>query len=557
MWIIGSGVLDDDCNQQQQDLLHIVYKQESTILTFMDILISNTTSFIAIDAILDLSDVCMANFFGVLDLLAPVSQNRLIELQEAYYVHFKKVSLRSFNDIVGYIETKLSKGTSKPTPMNAFTMNICVSLDNPKLIILNDPASEESEAIVCKCATKIQFSREVKIPIPNPSDTKVTNTNLSRELHESIHVSAKSLEIFVLNNMSSISSIPKPILEPFGLEFHNRRISRDLVLVSSHISIDVDSVSAKVSIYDTLLVQSILTRRFLSSEISAQIDDVALNENTIVQLQSNSTDPTGDSDRDSQIATPTLPGSTLVANTIFVISINIGMVSLTTIDDYQGKNMPLFHTIFDHISYSSEGIANMQVDGEGSFLTQTDFYNPVLDAWEPVVESWKPVLRTKTSNGVSITSLSCEHTVQLTISTSILEKLLYTFSLISSMEVRSQTDQDANRKSISSNEVVSMKIPDVIFHNHLGDGIDVELIDSKTKTLIAHLSGSGKDSSKELFKYINVSNRYNFNQIMIPKTVDLRFVNRLENERKPILNIPVIINNYRMFKLIPKDGKQL
>lgn len=656
-----------------KDLLHIIYKQESLGLTFMDIVVSNTTSFVAIDAILDFSNVLLANFFAVLDLLALPLPSKLLALHQTYLSHFlipgsyipphlilanQSDSVKNSSTSATQLPAQLQKSPVQSDPLSNMpkinemksnnsspsnydgivlpqdtefeyavsnTMNISVHVNNPRLVLLDDPNSEESQAIVGRCEIEVHFSRETKKPVTELFDVTSTNINL----HESLHLTVKTLEIFVLENINNDES--KPVLEPFGLEFHMRKRSCNGLPVSSHMSIDIDGILARVSIRDILLLRSILTRRFLSGNNSnlntssdedsisgdAIYNEYEVNENSQVDLSKvlstatstadlseisdfeinsledvNSDNGTDCSDKVvSENLYPSNTANVVTSETThnFSISITAGAVSLIAIDDHDGKNIPLFHSKFDNTNFYAEGILPSKVLGEGSLICQTDFYHSDLDSWEPVLEKWKPLFYLSLVNNQLFIKVKCKHTLQATISTALLKKILQTYPLFlqqpSSVESNSfdnrfrgnismsnlNSNLPASNVGVSSNKKNGLSpnssdylISDVVVWNKLGADVDLELIDSKSGLKLLKLRGMGDQSFGVVPRLNNCQNRENLNSSRkqnasrdwisvnsLPSAVDIHFEGSLKGKRKPVLHLPFNINKPRLCNLFP------
>ena len=119
------------------------------------------------------------------------------------------------------------------------TMNLVVKVANPRLILLDDPTTDESRAIVSSCGIEVHYSREVRQLAGIYLPTGLPN----RELRESLHVSVKDHKVFVLRSMLNWS--PQPILEPLGMDYNLRRRSVNGVAVASNMSMDVDNINAR------------------------------------------------------------------------------------------------------------------------------------------------------------------------------------------------------------------------------------------------------------------------------------------------------------------------
>lgn len=116
--------------------------------------------------------------------------------------------------------------------LSSTTMNVIVKVTNPRLILLEDPTTDESRAIVSSCGIEVHYSREHKL---FPGVSRITGTQ-NKELRESLHISLHDHKVFVLRSM--LQWHPQSILEPMGMEFNLRRrtVNRSVVTYSYPLS---------------------------------------------------------------------------------------------------------------------------------------------------------------------------------------------------------------------------------------------------------------------------------------------------------------------------------
>jgi hypothetical protein len=117
---------DDNCS----DWVQISYAQTSRTYSSCEILIPHLSSFLSLDAVLDLSEVAIANAFAFMALNSVPNENSGVPL--ATLMAAESVALSTV-----------------------------VRVPNPKIIFLEDPTSEVSKAIVCRCGLDVNHVREV------------------------------------------------------------------------------------------------------------------------------------------------------------------------------------------------------------------------------------------------------------------------------------------------------------------------------------------------------------------------------------------------------------
>jgi hypothetical protein len=408
------------------------------------------------------------------------------------------------------------------------TMNVIVKVSNPRLILLEDPTTDESRAIVGSCDLEVHYSRENRLFAGVSSITKAQN----RELRESLHVSVHNHEVFVLRSM--LLWHPQPIVEPMGLELHLRRRTLNSVLVSSIMSVDVDSVNARVSINDVVLAQNILTRRSLTEAPPAPIPapvpatGSGSGANSRMRKQSTASEILPDNNTLSPMREQEGPSPS------YTISLNMGSLSLVGINDYNGQNVPVIRALLDGTTFYAEG-SQYKTQGEGSLIASTDFYNPRLSVWEPIMDRWHPSLSyTSWTVGSSI-ELRSDHTMQLTVSGTMLEVLLQTYSLFFRMDDVAERDE----------------VPDVLISNFLGSDTGLEIFDSSTGVAIMTLMGL---ESKPLPRVAGGgSRRRSIHSLRnTPGVVDIHFTGVFGEQRLPLHHLPLNVSKPRAYNLQPR-----
>ena len=131
---------------------------------------------------------------------------------------------------------------------------------------------------------------------------------------------------------------PQQIVEPFGLEFQlSRRLEKD-VLLSSSFLVDVDSIDARVSLNDVVLFMSIINQRALTlhtTEERKKTEDKKAALDWEKSTAVHCIDDFAASESKSMAAT--------VAQhlTAYSVSVNIGVIKIVTINDFNGQNLPV------------------------------------------------------------------------------------------------------------------------------------------------------------------------------------------------------------------------
>jgi hypothetical protein len=399
--------------------LSISYKQETKANSFVEIVMRDVTGYLSLDTILDLVDVSLKNTFAALDLVKPLEN---------------KISGKGMVNLTATAQMN----ESDKKQISKSTINVHVSIPNPQLILLEDPMTASTRGIIGRCGIDVKYNRET-----------IFGKNI--EVVDALHLSVMDNEIFVLSDMQKW--YPHQILFPMTLELHmNRTIESDMV-ISTSFAFDMDTIAADVSLNDILLAQSIMLRRAL------------------IQQPSNSSVSTSHSHQTSQIESGGLHKQNIL--TAYMVSINIGSISLTMVNDFQGKHLPLVKIKLDGTTFTCDGVIE-DLRGEGSLILTMESYNNKVSSWEPLIDPWHPRLVFFNSSVLQSFEVLSSHTLQFSISSTFLETIRQTQSIL-----------------FSSQEIVEIRaaIPTVTFQNHLG--VPVDLINSSTQSIIFSLEPGG------------------------------------------------------------------
>ena len=521
------------------DLLHVTYNQVSPSISFINVVALNLTTFVAIDTILDLTWVAMANFFAVLDLVAAPP----LLAHDALWPHSvvpkeeeeEEAVLAALAAGAGPLPPPPAPATSIAAPALAAasapggaddapiparpstTMNLVVKVTNPQIILLDDPTTDESRAIVSSGGIVVHYSREFR----HLGGTHAASGLPNRELRESLHVSVKDHKVFVLRSMLHWS--PQPILEPMGMEYNLRRRSVNGVAVASNLSMDVYNVHARVSINDVFLAQSIMTRKALTEPPPPAAAAAAAGAG-VKAAEDEELYPEGATEAEAEAAGP-----------VYTFSLNLGTMSWVGINDFNGQNVPVVRALLDGTTFYAEGNPH-KLKGDGSLIASADSYNPVMAVWEPILDRWHPSLSLGTWPTGSMWEVRSEHTMQLTVSGVMLEKLLQTYSLL-----HRQDDGGAREE-----------VPDVVINNALGPDIPVDVYDAATTVKLLTVAGNESKAVPKVAADAGAGAAPHTRRGDIHSVVDVHFGGRFGEERLPLHHLPFNISKPRTYNLIPR-----
>jgi hypothetical protein len=501
--------------ESQHDLLTILYSQESKDVSFVSVTVKNMTSFVALDTVLDLADVASANAFAFLNLLQP-------DVNTAKSASSAFITEDGINRMTTPLEGTLNGGISEvcagisdttdgrksPKVKSYSTMTVNVKIISPRIVLLDDPSTEQSRAVVCRGYIELIHTRDNRLL----SDT-------SAELQESIHATIKELEMFVILNMTHWH--PLPLVEPFGTDFHMKRHQINEKLVSSSISLDIDDITARLSINDIVLAQSILTRR-------------SLTEATVPTVDSNAMTVT-DSTRDADAACDELKPQPLMSMTIC-----LGTISFVAINDFNGQNIPVIRVQLEEAKYVVESQTDsQQVGGEASFALSADFYNAKISVWEPILEVWRPNFVSLAAGQSVHYEIFSENDLQLTLTSTFLETILHTYTQLLQCE------------DVFERE----KVPDVVVNNLLG--VHCELKDTVSGDEIASMDDYQSVVLPARFNLVKSLSSGSSNSIYETNkrfgAVDLVIFDVFGAARQPIRRLPFVVNKPKVYSVFSSE----
>jgi hypothetical protein len=494
------------------DLLTVTYSQETKDISFVGINVKNMTTFVALDTILDLAEVAAANAFAFLNLLQNDAPANVPSAGGSGSITTRKSAVHSVSPTNrSDTESVNSDNGSRRSPkVKSFsTMTVSVTMENPRIVLLDEPSLEASRAIVCRGFIEVILTRDNRL---------LTDDTI--ELQQSLHTTIKELEVFVILSMQHWH--PLPILEPFGMDFHMKTHQLAGNMISSSISLDIDDIKARVSMNDVMLAQSILMRKSLSNAtVPTNNSDGTKKEDSAKQNTSN----------DEEQPRP-MTSMTICFGTLTFIAIN----------DYGGKNVPVVRLQIEDAKYVTESqLESQHATGEASFGLSADFYNADLSVWEPIIELWRPTFNSLASGSSSHFEINSDGDLQFTVTSTFLETLLQSYTQLLACE------------DVTERE----KVPDVTINNLLG--VPCDITDSSTGELLAAMEGYQSvilptrydptrsfGINRNTFAYLE-ANKHRFGM------VDLVVTDSFGSRRQSVRRLPFNVNKAKVYNVFPKE----
>jgi hypothetical protein len=322
--IVESDITKDASFDAQEGIHHLVdldFHQDNATTTFAEIKVRALTTTIAIDIIMDFVNLVLANINAVMGVL---SCAKFEDVETPKVTHTQ--TRRKSSAIEEYEEG----------PHSSVFVN--VSISNPYLILLEDPASEHSKAIAATCEIVLQYSQDGK-----------ADHDGGQETNDTIHIALQQAEVFVLLD-NSVAKVSHRIVEPTALQFHMKSTVVKTIPIVMDISLLTEEIFVRASLNDIVLGMAIGQRFSLQSDQAfTEMEDVSMKAKVAEEALSNK--------------------NNLTMNKIRV---HLAKAQIVLINDYNGQSNPLIRI-------------------EAS--APDDYYNADLALWEPLLEKWDPEIQ--------------------------------------------------------------------------------------------------------------------------------------------------------------------
>lgn len=487
--------------------LTLTYVQQhdshGSIEKHLDVVVRQVYGYVSLDAAIDISDAVMSHIKNTQALFAPPSDAVLLSAAAlAARAVQAEASLHDF----------------------LTSLNAKVRVIDPQLVLLEDPSSHTSRAIVCQCVLDVivrgslSFEHEMS------------------QITETLRVSAANSQIFVLLNMSDWQ--PLQILHPMGMHLHITNIAIGGVSTSLVCSVNIEDLVARVTIDDLLLLQSIIVRRSANDYVPP------------VRVTDDDSEHSFDtsSERTSYSNASYIPVQVTLLKGIFTL----GKASVVLINDAKGYSLTMARIGLEQMHFKLDGSSHGLSMGSGSLAIGMDYYNPVVNEWEPFLEAFYPELTLRGDSKSVTLGLSYSNAIQINVSSTLLALVSETMSFL---EFASSTEETTER-TISSAVVT--------FCNDLGMPVEIydseypeELlfrIESEQKALIYLVQRSLYDRyrSKNLVN-IKSEDGLKLTTSVLPTTVDIQIINTdaINIKFRRLMNLPLTAKTPIFYPLTP------
>lgn len=380
-------------------------------------------------------------------------------------------------------------------------MVILVSMEEPRLMMLEDVRIEHSKAIVNRSNVFVQLVMT--------SAGIDENTDLSLALHNS--------EIFVVTDVVGFKRYHQ-LLKPMGLNFHMKSLVVQKKQVQLEFNIGVESVLFRASLNDLVLISDIIQgQKFESDANFDEAIDTSNAENQKVERRASVY-------KKDQEVSP-----------IYKVKSVISLFEVVLVNDYHGQNIPCFKFSAKDADFYADGVTN-NLEGVGRVLLAASYYNLPLAIWEPMLEEWAPKLTVVHDfNGLQLKA-DCDNPMQVNVTGELCICIVNALQLMQNIGVNEAVASLDTRAPLS-------------IVNQLG--IPVEILDSRNDKFLAAIfdynvgvainsysSGSSSPTTEEDLSHV--------------PTLTLRFLGDIGEKFAEIRHLPHSFMKSKVYQLQPQ-----
>jgi molybdopterin-binding protein len=474
--------------------------------TDVDIKVREITSILTVDSVMDLVDVALKN----VDAIMKLTEACVVEAGPApAAAPSSRPSIHGMPSSDSPSPRSKTKGpqnsnSAVPTAKQSSSLNLSVNVINPRLIILENPAVEDARAIVFRSEIYVSYATETE-------DTSIM------DLQEKLNIALQGTEAFVLVEGLTRGS-PQQIVEPTAISGLFSRRMEGPILLHCKAAVVAQDIIAKLSLNDLQLANKLLkTTKQLPTDNS-----VATKEANAKKKEQNAT-----------------TGQSAITNSISMLELNVelGNINLLAINDSNDLYQPVLRFAMDNFSFDARGAPKGgELSGDGALIFGVDYFNNISSTWEPVLEKCRPCVSLQYGfmSGL-VVEVVHDRTFQFNVSGAMAKGVNIFLGLLK----RIGMDDDMHGAEQHA----------VVFYNELG--IPLEIADHvKGDTLVYLMDDSPTPlPTQSANKYTNRSCTHAATEL--PKSFNLRVLGEMENDRRPILALPLNISRPQPHYLRP------
>eukprot|EP01041_Mallomonas_annulata_P004154 gene4154-8257_t len=481
-----------------QDLFTLTFVEEEDGTNMVDINLCDIACFLSMDCVLDIADLFIALTASISELSAPIhtlSAADAFPLPEGPSVQL----------------TVAPASVSSHAVVVPTYMHVRININNPRVILLEDPTQISTRAIVARCGANVRFSI-----------VGTTEEDGTLEVVESLQVSVQDLSLCVLFNLMRWN--PEQIINPFVVDVLHKRTLVNGVPISIGFSLCTDDIEARIALNDVVLIHSIVMRASLFDSPEGGSDGSrggGGGDPTLIKTKRIAPDTVSASDQSL--------GKDSIQLTAVDVIVRFGTVSVTLINDFNAQNIPVIRAKIDGFQIVASGFP-VDLEGSGNCCVSVDFFNTKIACWEPVLEPWTPGVSLSYKMSCVSIALDTVDILQITISGQLTRTLLQTYSQL--IRLDNATERDS--------------VYPLTIRNRLG--VPVVLVNSATDETVVHLQPydtAGVAAS--------VSNKVG-GISSLPAFLELQFAGVIAESRSALHRLPVNSLRCKSYYVQTKGG---
>lgn len=479
----------------------------STISTQVNI--NDILSFVSVDSLLDLSDVAMTNGYAILDLFAPLEILNNFTNNSINDINIDNVM--SSTPVIMSSDAATTIITNAPSKNSVFDLisniNVNVALNNPRLVLLEDPTQQASQAIVIQCD---------KADIVYKSSTHMSKDNEIGKNCNDARIVTDNSEIYVALDVTKDN--PHHVVDPVAVTMSWNSESFENTLLTNAFAFSTSPLNVKTSLNDILLAQSIMMRQTLVEPTYTAM------QTTTMRVSDDDCMNIGDDEGNLNDA----GASNEEVNYQMIIRIDISKMVVVIINDFDIKSVPLFRFKVLDTTFESQGNI-VDLSGEGGTTCQVDSYNAKIKSWEPLIEKWNAQVTMSFNEDEAIFKVDGPSNLQVNLTTAVLETIMQT-----NHSIESRLSQ---RVMVATREIA----PALSFVNRLG--VPIVISDYITNNPIFELLNARTGNMYLEDQYNSDFIEGSYKCAVMPTRVNLLVGGNISDRYLPIKHISLVVDN--------------
>ena len=516
---IASETEQSASEKSDSNLVTVIFDQKDKSTTAIDVKVQDLTTFINVDSIMSFVDILMKTVNAVIKVTsvfnAPSLDAEINDTTKAKRLDRRGSRARSLS--AHSIESLVAE--------EHLLVCVAVYVVNPRLLLIENPESSTSQAILGRCGIVIHYNRDLR-------DPKV------QELSENVHLSLSAVEFLVIQDMSS--KLQQQIVDQTHIEFHFIRSCLGEIMVNGKVALDISDLNVKVTLKDTLLVKAIVEQ--IQKTVDSKIDSSESRKVLEDKIVTN-----GCPSKAGPSEVKAIADNVQQNITMYNVTVHLGSIVVTAINDFNNDYRMLARVTMENLDCLLNGsFALGDVGGDISLFLSADYFNPTVADWEPIMERWNPNVSVSSGgvNGIAV-EFAYQKTVQFNISGAMVKGLSHALKLVSQNFTSTEMLRESNESTVT-------------FINELG--VPVDLYDSKSGKKLFALPPRQPVSIDDMRKDANVLTSRE-RKSKHPTYYGLKFTGKLGQDRMPLDQLPLNASKPRGFQLIPslrllKDHKE-